>query len=215
MKGKPLFETPGEEILITLNTLYPVLKRLFGIRSIGVFGRIAHGEDPPDDVIELLVEFTPAMECYGAYAGLFEYLEEKFSRQVRLVTPRMLEVQPVLPLIPDQPLPADETALLRIILDVCIEIREQCREMSSSRFSRNEQVKQSVAQGLDRAGLAAAALPDEFRRRYPGVECMALVPLRSHLIQNPYGVDGVFLWSVVQEIIPPLEHSVQAIVNAA
>lgn len=195
--------------MITLNSIYPVLKRLFGIRSIGVFGRIAHGEELPDGVIELLTDFTPAMESYEAYSGLCAFLEEKFGQEVRLVTARMLETQPVPSAVPEQPIAGDESYLVLVILDECVAIHEQCRDQTYSRFSRNEGLRQAITTGLDRAGLAAASLPEAFRALHSGVDWDALVILRRRLIRNPYGVDSAILWSAVHESIPGIAQRVR------
>jgi uncharacterized protein with HEPN domain/predicted nucleotidyltransferase len=211
--GQPSYETLREEIMITLNTVFPVMKRLFGIRSIGIFGQIAHGEDPPDGVIELLVEFAPATESYGVYAGLCAYLEEKFDRKVRLVTTRMLTAPSPPPEIPDLSLPPDTPGLLRQIYDECIAIQEQKKDIAFSAFTRNEQMKRSLSRSLEQIGGAAAGIPADFRRLHPDVSWGELVSLRDHLIRNPFGVDGVLLWSAVRDLIPATERKLQDILN--
>lgn len=213
MAGQPSYETLREEIMITLNTVFPVMKRLFGFRSIGIFGQIAHGEDPPDGVIELLVEFTPAIESYGVYAGLCAYLEEKFDRKVRLVTTRMLTAPSPPPEIPDLSLPPDTPGLLRQILDECIAIQEQKKDIAFSAFTRNEQMKRSLGRNLEQIGGLAAEIPADFRRLHPDVSWGELVSLRDHLIRNPFGVDGVLLWSAVRDLIPATERKLQDILN--
>jgi uncharacterized protein len=213
MAGQPSYETLREEIMITLNTVFPVMKRLFGIRSIGIFGQIAHGEDPPDGVIELLVEFTPATESYRAYAGLCAYLEEKFDRKIRLVTTRMLTAQSPYPESPDISLPLDTGNLLRQILDECSTIREQKKDVAFSAFIRNEQMKHSLSRSVERIGGAAAGIPADFQELHPDVSWGELVSLRDHLTRNPFGVDGVLLWSALRDLIPETERKIREILN--
>jgi uncharacterized protein len=213
MTGKPSYETLREEIMITLNTVFPVMKRLFGIRSIGIFGQIAHGEDPPGGVIELLVEFAPATESYRVYAGLCAYLEEKFDRKVRLVTTRMLTAPSPPPEIPDLALPPDTPGLLRQILDGCVAIQEQKKDVSYSAFTRSEQMKCSMSRSLQQIGGAAAGIPEDFRRLHPDVSWGDLISLQDHLIRNPFGVDGVLLWSAAGDLIPATERKMQDILN--
>jgi uncharacterized protein with HEPN domain/predicted nucleotidyltransferase len=199
--------------MITLNTVFPVMKRLFGIRSIGIFGQIAHGEDPPDGAIELLVEFAPATESYGAYAGLCMYLEEKFGRKIRLVTTRMLTAQSPPPEPPDLSLPGDDHGLLRQILDGCIAIREQKKDVAFSAFTRNEQMKHVLSRSLELIGSAAAGISADFRRVHPDVAWEELVSLRDHLVRNPFGVDWVLLWSAVRDLIPSTEQKMRDVLN--
>jgi uncharacterized protein len=210
MAGQSSYETLREEVMITLNTVFPVMKRLFGIRSIGIFGQIAHGEDPPDGVIELLVEFSPSTESFSAYAGLCAYLEEKFDRKVRLVTTRLLTAQSPPPELPDLPLPPDIPGLLRRILDECITIREEKKDIAFSAFTRNEPLKHSLARSLEQIGGAAAGIPADFRGLHPDVSWIELVSLRD-LVRNPFGVDAVLLWSAVRDLIPPTERKIQDI----
>jgi len=213
MAGQPSYENLREEIMITLNTVFPVMKRLFGIRSIGIFGQIAHGEDPPDGVIELLVEFAPATESYGAYAGLCSYLEEKFGREIRLVTTRMLTAQTTPPEPPAISLPGDDHGLLQQILDGCIAIREQKKDIPFPAFIRNEQMKRTMGRSLEHIGWAAAGLSSDFRRLHPDVAWEDLVSLRVHLIRNPFGVDWVLLWSAVRDLIPATEQKMRGILK--
>ncbi len=60
----------------------------FGVRSIGVFGSVARGEEAPDSDIDVVVDFDDK-----SIPGLFEFvhlkrhLEELLGRPVDLVTP--------------------------------------------------------------------------------------------------------------------------------
>lgn len=70
------------------------LERHFGVRTIGIFGSVARGDDQADSDIDVLVEFLG-----DAHVGLFgfvrlqQHLESVLGRTVDLVTPDALRPQ--------------------------------------------------------------------------------------------------------------------------
>ncbi len=61
-----------------------------GVKRLGVFGSIVHGEQRSDRDIDLLVEFEPAKKTFDNFIQLSFYLEELLKRHVELVTPESL-----------------------------------------------------------------------------------------------------------------------------
>ena len=43
----------AEEVLVGLNTIFPVLKRLYGVKKVGIFGCFARRDPGTIDAIEL------------------------------------------------------------------------------------------------------------------------------------------------------------------
>jgi len=81
-----------EELRARLAAALPVLRAEHPIRSIGVFGSWARGEQTPDSDVDLLIEFD-------APVGLFEFfevqgkLEDLLGVPVDMTTPGGLEPQ--------------------------------------------------------------------------------------------------------------------------
>ena len=61
--------------------------REFDVRRLDVFGSFARGEAKPASDIDFLVEFEdPARRPSKRFFGLLHYLEDRFGRQIDLVT---------------------------------------------------------------------------------------------------------------------------------
>ncbi len=81
-----------EELRARLAAALPALRAEHPIRSIGVFGSWARGEQTPESDVDLLIEFDEPV-------GLFEYfavqgkLEDLLGVEVDMTTPGGLEPQ--------------------------------------------------------------------------------------------------------------------------
>ncbi len=73
-----------EDILTRLRALQPELRRRYPIRSMGVFGSYARGEQREDSDLDLLVELGDGMDLI-AYAGLQLELSDALGLAVDLV----------------------------------------------------------------------------------------------------------------------------------
>lgn len=71
-----------EDILAALKRMIPLLKKQYGIESIGVFGSIARGDANENSDIDIVVEMPP--DLY-AMINLKDYLEEALDAPVDLV----------------------------------------------------------------------------------------------------------------------------------
>src|SRR6056297_1512508 len=63
---------------------------LLGVRSVGLFGSFARGEQTPASDIDLLVEFTPEKHTFDNFMEVSFLLEEMLGRKVEVVTPEGL-----------------------------------------------------------------------------------------------------------------------------
>ncbi len=59
-----------EEVMLKLNAKYPVMKNLYGIRKIGIFGSVARGEETGTSDVDIEVEFEPAADNFNNYYNL-------------------------------------------------------------------------------------------------------------------------------------------------
>jgi len=63
----------------------PVLKKRFGVATIGLFGSFVRGEERPESDVDVLVTFRKGEETFDNYMDCKFYLENLFSRKVDLV----------------------------------------------------------------------------------------------------------------------------------
>ena len=63
--------------------------RSFGVRSLGLFGSCARGEDTSASDLDFVVEFDK--KSFDAYMDLKEFLEDLFACRVDLVTSSAIE----------------------------------------------------------------------------------------------------------------------------
>lgn len=63
----------------------PVIKKRFGVATIGIFGSFARGEERPRSDVDVLVTFRKGEKTFDNYMGCRFYLEELFGRKVDLV----------------------------------------------------------------------------------------------------------------------------------
>ena len=61
-----------------------------GVRSIGLFGSFARGEQTPSSDVDVLVEFEPAKHTFDNFMDVSFLLEDLFGRRVEIVTPESL-----------------------------------------------------------------------------------------------------------------------------
>ena len=71
-----------QEILSRLKANEAVIKG-FGVRSLGLFGSFAHGQNTESSDLDLVVEFDK--KTFDAYMDLKLFLESLFDRRVDLV----------------------------------------------------------------------------------------------------------------------------------
>jgi len=72
-----------EGILEQLNQKVEELKQNFSVRSIGLFGSLAHNEAHGESDVDILVDFVEP--TFDHYMDLKFYLEKMFGRTVDLV----------------------------------------------------------------------------------------------------------------------------------
>ena len=81
-----------EELRARLTAALPALRAEHPIRSIGVFGSWARGEQTPESDVDLLIEFDAPVGFFEFF-DIQEKLEKMLGVRVDLVTPRGLRPQ--------------------------------------------------------------------------------------------------------------------------
>ncbi len=76
----------GQEILDLLREEKPLLRREFGVLSIGLFGSYVKGTQGPESDVDLLIELTEPR--FDFLVGLQMYLESKIGRPIELIRKR-------------------------------------------------------------------------------------------------------------------------------
>ncbi len=66
---------------------------------------------------------------------------------------------------------------------------------------------------LEVLGEAATRVPEEFRKKYPGLPWQQVIGLRNRLIHAYDQVDLEILWEIVSEDLPPLSKNLDQIIQ--
>lgn len=62
------------------------IKQKYGVKSIGIFGSFAHGENKQESDVDVLVDFKEGAKTFDNFMELKFFLEALFGRKVDLVT---------------------------------------------------------------------------------------------------------------------------------
>ena len=74
-----------EEIESILKDQKPILKNMYKVKEIGIFGSFARGEQKDTSDLDLLIDFEEPIGLIQ-YVGLQNYLSDRIGVQVDLVT---------------------------------------------------------------------------------------------------------------------------------
>lgn len=72
-----------EEIITVLRAELPLLKKEYGVLSIGLFGSYAAGRNHPESDLDFLVELSAPLA--KNYFSLWAFLENRFQQKIDLV----------------------------------------------------------------------------------------------------------------------------------
>jgi len=194
-----------EEVMLALNTKFPAMKHLFGIKKIGIFGSVARGDDREDSDIDIEVEFEEGSDNYRNFIGLSYYLDDLLKRRVDLVTTRILSHY----LRAEAGTAADrenrDLVYLSMIRDEMAFLLQKKKATNFREFSRDDTGRRAVSRSLEIIGEASSKLSGEFRDRYPHILWKNLDGLKSRLFHSYFATDWNLVWSILEMDIPELE----------
>lgn len=81
-----------EEIIEKLKEILPTVQGKYHVKSLGVFGSVARGDDTEASDVDILVEFDEqAVIGFFAFVRMEKFLSDALGRKVDLVTKRALK----------------------------------------------------------------------------------------------------------------------------
>ena len=205
----------GEEVLLKLNSKFPVAKKLYGITKLGIFGTLARGEEEEDGRIDVLVEFGPSGENLKNFCELSTFIEELIGRRAWLVTTRVLAEHP-----PEMKeairfdAAGKDLACMEKIREEIANLQEYQEKANFRQFTLEEPASRKVAMSLDTIGCCAVQVSPGEKIRNPRIPWNRLICLHTRLIHPYYGPDLKIAWNAVTDLLPPLVTDLDAIIGA-
>ena len=203
-----------EEVIVLLNTRFPALRKLYGIKKIGIFGSFARGDQSPGSDVDIEVEFEQESDTYKNYIGLVLYLEEVFGRRVDLVTTRVLEGYLHADVDPDHAELNRDRVYITRMLDECVFLLQSRRDSHYREFSRDELMKRAAIRSLQVIGEGAAGTSDRTKASYPGIPWRELTGLKDRVAGMYFSPDWVLVWDILQTEIPALEPRLRSLAGS-
>ncbi len=91
------------------------------------------------------------------------------------------------------------------MIDSINETEEFTREISLKDFKEDKKSINAVIRSLEIMGEAAKKIPDNIRKKHPGIPWKEMAGIRDKLIHEYHGVDLEIIWKVVKEELPPVK----------
>jgi predicted nucleotidyltransferase/uncharacterized protein with HEPN domain len=202
-----------EEVMIALNARFPVMRRLFGIRKIGIFGSFARGTMRPDSDVDIEVEFEEGDETWTNFLGLAEYLEDLLGCPVDLVTRRVLEEYLSTDIGEEHARQNRDRVYLSRMATECAFLISRKKNLDFKGFSRDEALKRAAVCSIQVIGECAARISPEQKGASPGIPWNQLEGMRSRLTPHYFGPDWVLIWDLIESGIPELEPRIRSLAS--
>lgn len=202
-----------EEVIVALNARFPAMRRLYGIRKIGIFGSCARGTMRPASDVDIEVEFEQGSETWTNFLGLAEYLEELLGRPVDLVPRRLLEEYLSADIDEDLTRQTRDRVYLSRMAAECAFLRSRTKDLDFRGFARDETLKRAAVWSIRVIGECAALVSPEQKKVAPGIPWKQLEGLRSRLSLPYFGPDWVLIWDLIDAGVPELEPRIRSLVS--
>jgi len=202
-----------EEVMIALNARFPVMRRLFGIRKIGIFGSFARGTMRPDSDVDIEVEFEQGAETWTNFIGLAEYLEDLIGRPVDLVTKRVLEEYLSSDIDEDHARQNRDRVYISRMAAECAFLVSRKKNLDFKGFSRDEGLKRAAVCSIQVIGECAARISPEQKGASPAIPWNQLAAMRSRFTLPYFGPDWVLIWDLIDSGIPELEPRIRSLAS--
>ncbi len=195
-----------EEVIVALNARYPALKKLYGVKKIGIFGSLARGDEHTGSDIDIEVEFEQGSDTYRNYIGLALYLEELLGgRRVDLVTTRVLEGYLHSDVAADHAEKNRDRVYVSRMLEEMAFLLQRKRNLGLREFSHDELMKRAAIRSLEIIGDGASQTSEATKRAYPGIPWKELAGMKDRLAGMYFSPDWVLVWDILAVEIPAVE----------
>lgn len=195
-----------EEVIVTLNSRYPAIKKLFGVKKIGIFGSLARGDDLPGSDIDIEVEFEDEADTYRNYIGLALYLEGLMGgRKIDLVTSRVLEGYLHSDMTEDHAETNRDRVYFSHMLEEMVFLLQHKKNLGFREFSRDDLLKRATIRSLEIIGDGASRISDTTKKGSPGVPWRELAEMKDRLAGMYFSPDWVLVWDILSSEIPLIE----------
>jgi uncharacterized protein len=206
--------TTAEDVLLGLNKVFPIIKRLYGVRKIGIFGKFARRELEDAERIELLVEFSRGFESYRLYLDLRQYLSEHLKNRVCLVTSRAYQEGER----PERSEPTDCTVPPGDPLPALIEnfqaLAAKCGGVSMEAFSRNMALREFAEDRLETAAMLSREISQAMKSSAPRVPWADIEAIGADIACSCYSADPHLVWHYIQSDVPAILENLNNLVCA-
>ena len=193
--------TAAEQVLLGLNKVFPIIKRLYGVRKIGIFGTFARRDPDDGGRTELLVEFSKGFETYRFYLDLRQYLCEHLGIEVYLVTSRVYQEgeNPAGKNPGDIPLDGEPVAALIAGFET---LAEKCGGLSVEAFSRNICLRDFAEECLETAALIVRETSPEIKKSGPKIPWEEIEAIGADIACSRYPADPHLVWHYIHSDVP-------------
>jgi uncharacterized protein with HEPN domain len=108
----------------------------------------------------------------------------------------------------------DWQTYLADIAEACEKVSRFTAGMDREAFFTDDRTFHAVIHCLLIMGEAVKHIPDDVRRRIPGVEWRKITGMRNFLAHVYFAMDNDIIWDVIQTHVPELLHAVEAFKDA-
>lgn len=107
----------------------------------------------------------------------------------------------------------DYTVYLKDIQIACERILRYSNGLELDAFKNNDMVVDAVIRNLEIIGEAVKNLPQQIRKKYPGIDWKKIAGLRDVLIHEYFGVDHELIWDIIQNKVIDLKLQIENILR--
>jgi len=203
----------AEEVLIGLNTIFPIIKGMYGVKKIGMFGAFARRDAIPVDAVELVVEFSPGFETYRHYLGLKWHLEEYFSTRINLITTRVLAESPAAASFDPEMGEVDQEALVQVLAELDF-LQARCKGMAYEPFARETLLRRACERSLQIMSLAVRRITPTQKEMFPSAPWKEVEGISQSIAEARFGADPFLLWHFIVTEVPGFIQVIRSAIQA-